>query len=78
MEWIDTWDCKTCGATNSESRDVCHKCGHRRKRLVKPFMVPWILLLFVFGFIIATKLYVERNEPISQGSQIGGRGIDDP
>lgn len=63
MEWIDTWDCKTCGATNSESRDVCHKCGHRRKRLVKSFMVPWILLLFAGSFFMAVKMYLDSYLP---------------
>lgn len=61
MEWIDSWHCKSCGATNSESRDVCHKCGYRRKRLLKPAMVPWILAAFVFSFIGIIKVYVDNT-----------------
>jgi len=63
MEWIDTWHCKSCGATNTESRDVCHKCGYRRKRLLKPAMVPWVIAAFVVSFIGVIKVYVDKSEP---------------
>ena len=67
MEWIDTWQCKSCGATNSESREACHKCGSRRKRLIKVALVPWILALITFGFIGLIKVYVDNNERAGHG-----------
>jgi len=72
MEWIDTWQCKSCGATNSESRDGCHKCGSRRRRLIKPIMVPWILAAITLGLIGVTKVYVDNNENAGHGDHAGG------
>ncbi|MEL0117892.1 MAG: hypothetical protein VXB01_03030, partial [Opitutae bacterium] len=67
MEWIDTWQCKSCGATNSESSEVCHKCGARRRRLLKAAMVPWVLAAVMLGLIGLVKVYVDNNEHASHG-----------
>ena len=67
MEWIDTWDCKNCGATNSESRDGCHKCGFRRKRLLKPAMVPWVIVAFIISSIAVIKVYLDKSEHTDHG-----------
>ncbi|MBT3469403.1 MAG: hypothetical protein HOD72_03170 [Opitutae bacterium] len=72
MEWIDTWDCKSCGADNSESKEACHKCGSRRKRLIKVAMVPWILAILVFGGIGLIKVYLDNNEKAGHGEHAEG------
>jgi len=72
MEWIDTWNCKSCGANNSESNEGCHKCGSRRKRLITVAMVPWILAVLVFGGIGLIKVYVDNYDKAHTGEHAEG------
>tara|TARA_Y100000588_G_scaffold212008_1_gene226114 strand:- start:166 stop:390 length:225 start_codon:yes stop_codon:yes gene_type:complete len=72
MEWIDSWNCKKCGSSESETHEVCHKCGYRRKRLINTTMVPWLLAILTFGGIGIIKLYVDANEHDSHGEHSEG------